>query len=102
MIGKSGSELRQLQIAATLNLGHADTTDLKPWTDKVLDSISFKVLVSLPFTTLKQEPEVALKFEKIGSNMLSPWVVTPGRRYYYNLPKLADQERITVSVAANR
>ena len=83
-------------------MGKAETTDLKPWTDIVLDSISFKVIVSLPFTTLAQEPEVSLTFVGIGSNMLSPWVVQPALRYYYKLPTLTDPDRVALSVAVSK
>ena len=58
-------QLRSLGVATTsVDLGAAETTDLSPWTDIVLDSISFKVTVKLAevFTSVTPEPEVQLAF----------------------------------------
>ena len=58
-------QLRSLGVAtASVDLGEAETTDLSPWTDIVLDSISFKVTVKLAevFTSVTPEPEVQLAF----------------------------------------
>ena len=65
--------------------------DLTPWTDFVLASYSFSIIIApdVVFTAVEAETtEVKLEFPEIGNQMLSPWEIKPGKRLKYQLPKL--------------
>ena len=65
--------------------------DLTPWTDFVLATYSFSIIIApdVVFTAVEAENTVVkLKFPEIGNQMLSPWEIKPGKRLKYQLPKL--------------
>ena len=78
--------------------------DRDPYNDYVLDSNYFTVSVEVvtEFSSIEPEAKVELGYKGIGGVYLPPWIVEPGSRFKYILPRLINDDNVDVEVGASR